>query len=335
MLRAHEMSPTVKSRLLLVAKLAILALTVWFVRRSIVDGWDKLRQQIDAGLWSPASLNWPLLVAAGAFYSLGQMPFGWFWRRVLRGLGYELPLAPVLRAYYVGQLGKYVPGKAMVIVLRGGLLARYGVKPAAAAVSVFYETLTMMAVGSALSVGLLLWKFPEQTDWLLAAIVVTIVTGGPTIPGVREFLIRRLRRSSLDSESKAGVKRPGFASLARCWLAVAVGWCLMGLSIATVLQAAGFSTSVSWLDQWAVGTAAAALSVVLGFLSFIPVGLGVREVVLLTILKGTYGEAAALVAAVLVRLVWLLSEVAVSVILYLWGPKPVAITPPLATSPDP
>lgn len=322
------MSPTVKRRLLLVAKLAILALTVWFVRRSLMDGWAKLNNQIEQGLWSPKNLNWGWLAVAAALYPLAQTPFGWFWRRVLRGLGYELPLPKVLRAYYVGLLGRYIPGKAMVVVIRGGLLARYGVRPATAAVSVFYETLTMMAVGSAVGVVMLLWKFPEQKTWLATAVVTMLVTGAPTIPAVREFLIKRLRRGRLDSESSHNVKRPGFASLVFCWCVVAVGWCLMGTSIALTLRAAGFAAAGSWFDQWAVGTAAASLSVVLGFLSFIPVGLGVREAVLFTVLKGTYGEPAALVAAVLVRLVWLLSEVAVSVILYFWGPKPVPIAPP-------
>lgn len=317
------MSPLAKRRLLLVAKLAIMALAVWFVGRALMKSWADLEGRFD---W--AKLNWALLLFAAALYPIGQLPFGWFWRRVLRGLGYELPLSKVLRAYYVGLLGRYIPGKAMVIVIRGGLLARYGVRPATAAVSVFYETLTMMAVGSAVGVVMLLWKFPERQTWLATAIVTMLVTGVPTIPAVREFLIKKLRRGKLDSESSHDVKRPGFASLLMCWGVVAVGWFLMGTSIAVTMQAAGFAASASWWDQWAVGTAAAALSVVLGFLSFIPVGLGVREAVLITVLSGMYGETAAPVGAVLVRLVWLLSEVVVSVILYFWGPKPLPIAAP-------
>jgi uncharacterized membrane protein YbhN (UPF0104 family) len=312
------MSSVVKRRLVLIAKLAILALTVWFVHRSLFDAWRKLQLQIDAGDWSLAQLNWPLLVAAGAMYSLGQLPCALFWRRILLGLGQTAPLGAVLRAYYVGHLGKYVPGKALVIVLRSGLLARYGVKPGAATISVFYETFTMMAVGSAVAVVMLLWKFREQTTWLAVAGVMACATAAPTIPPLFEFILYRLRKRGVESAESCSVRRLGFGTLAGGWLIVALGWALMGLSIATTLEAAGFAAEVSRLDQWAVGTAAAALSIVLGFLSFIPVGLGVREAVLLTVLKGTYGEAGALVAAVLVRLVWLVSEVVVSAILYLW-----------------
>ena len=41
-----------------------------------------------------------------------------------------------------------MPGKALVIVMRVGLTAPYGVRPATAALSTFYETLAMMAAGA-------------------------------------------------------------------------------------------------------------------------------------------------------------------------------------------
>ena len=51
--------------------------------------------------------------------------------RTLRVLGQSVSLPLALRAYYIGQLGKYVPGKALVVILRAGLVrgpgSRYGV----------------------------------------------------------------------------------------------------------------------------------------------------------------------------------------------------------------
>ncbi len=58
-------------------------------------------------------------------------------------------------------------------------------------------------------------------------------------------------------------------------------------------------------------------AVVAGFLSFIPAGAVVREAVLLELLAPQLGEANALVAAVLLRVVWLVSELVVSGILYM------------------
>jgi uncharacterized membrane protein YbhN (UPF0104 family) len=321
-------TPQLKRRLKLVAKLAILAVLVYFVRHSALDGWTKLQDQIAAGRWSPGDLRWSWLVVAAVAYSLGQLPCALFWKRILGGLDQHPPLGAVVRAFYVGHLGKYVPGKAMVVVMRTGMLAERGVKAGAAAVSVFYETLTMMAVGSAVATLILVWKFREHHVWLAAAIGMTCVTAGPTIPPVFEFLLGRLRRGGVESAASSEVRRLGFAALAYGWMLNVAAWLLMGASVWAVLRAIGAESNESLLDQWAVGVAAAALSVVVGFLALIPAGLFVREAVILTFLAPTYGEAAALVAAVMVRLVWLVAELAVSAILYIW--KPPQTRPPQA-----
>lgn len=318
------MSPVVKRRVVFVGKLAILALTAWFIRHSLVEGWTKLEAHIADGKWSLARLRWPWLAAAVATYSLGQLPCGLFWHRILLGLDQHPPLSAVLRAFYIGHLGKYVPGKAMVVVMRTGLLADYGVKAGAAAVSIFYETLTMMAVGAAMAAAIVVWKFRDETMWLLASLAMTCVTAGPTVPPVFEFVLRILRRGGVDSAISSQVRRLGVGALAGGWAIIAVGWLLMGASVWAVLRAVGAEGGSDYVDHLAVGTAAAALSVVVGFLSFIPGGFFVREAVLLTFLAPTYGEDLSLVAAVLVRLVWLVSEVAVSVILYGWRPRSAA-----------
>jgi uncharacterized membrane protein YbhN (UPF0104 family) len=62
--------------------------------------------------------------------------------------------------------------------------------------------------------------------------------------------------------------------------------------------------------------AAVALAMVAGFVSFIPGGLGVREVVVVPLLAPLYGNVVALVSAILLRLVWLLAELAMSGIVY-------------------
>jgi uncharacterized membrane protein YbhN (UPF0104 family) len=321
------MSPSLKRRLTLAAKLAILALVAWFVHGTLRDSWNKLQEQIGAGRWSFARLNWPWLVAAGALYSLGQLPFGLFWQRILAGLDQHPPLGAVLRAFYIGHLGKYVPGKAMVVVMRTGLLGAAGVQAGAAAVSVFYETLTMMAVGSTVAAALVAWKFSQHTLWLWAALGMTCVTAAPTIPPIFEFLLTHLRKRGVESAASSQVRRLGFAALAAGWAIVAIGWILMGLSVWAVMRAVGsVPQNVALVDQWAVSIVAAALSVVVGFLSFIPGGFFVREVMLLTFLEATFGEAESLVGAILVRLVWLVSEVLVSGILYLRRPRVVEIT---------
>ena len=312
-----------KRRLKLVAKLLVLAIVLLFVEKSIRDGWNKLQEKIDLDLWSFDRLSWAWLAAAAGLYVLGQLPNGLFWRRILVALGAPVPLGTTLRAFYIGHLGKYVPGKAMVVVMRTGLLVPHGAKPATAAVAVFYETLTMMAVGSLVSAVIIAARFRDHLDWLAATAAMVVVTGLPVVPPVFTRIVRILRVGRAEEAAASGeIGRLGGTALVGGWLLVTIGWVLSGASIAATLRAAGFAGDTHLFDQLTVCTAAAALSVVVGFLSFIPGGFFVREAVLVTFLGPTYGEDAALVAAVLVRLVWLVAELSVSVILYMSGTRP-------------
>ena len=63
------------------------------------------------------------------------------------------------------------------------------------------------------------------------------------------------------------------------------------------------------------------MSSVAGFLSFIPGGAGVREIVQTELMVPYYGQGPALVASIIFRLVMLVAEVALSSILYLMGPR--------------
>lgn len=306
-----------------IARPVMFLIVVWFVQGAAREGWRKLELRIDAGEWSLGQLQWGWLIAAAAIYSLGQLPFGLFWSKILAGLGQRLPLGPVLRAFYIGHLGKYVPGKAMVVVMRTSMLVRQGATAGPAAVSVFYETLSMMAAGAAISTLLILAKFSHQRNWLLGAVAMLGVTGLPILPPVFEQVIRRLRIGKSDeSGASHALTGIGFRTFVEGWGLLFVGWAMLGASIVATVLAGGFSSSVGVVDEWTVATAAAALAVVIGFLSFIPGGFGVRDGILFTVLTWTYDEAAAVVTAILVRLIWLVAELLVSIILYKWVGSP-------------
>ena len=46
-----------------------------------------------------------------------------FWYRLLRQLGQRPTALAAVRAYYIGHLGKYLPGKACALLLRATLSA--------------------------------------------------------------------------------------------------------------------------------------------------------------------------------------------------------------------
>ena len=119
------------------AKLLVLVLVLAGASGTAIRAWHELTAQgVDLD-----GVRWEWLLAAAGFHLVGLLPSAWFWRRVLRSLGAPLGWGQVLPAYYVGHLGKYVPGKALVLVLRASWLSGHSVPATVAVLSVFYETL--------------------------------------------------------------------------------------------------------------------------------------------------------------------------------------------------
>jgi uncharacterized membrane protein YbhN (UPF0104 family) len=92
---------------------------------------------------------------------------------------------------------------------------------------------------------------------------------------------------------------------------------MMGISLRATLRAVGTEKLHPLGGDLPLLVSAVALAVVAGFASLLPGGLGVRDALLVQLLAPACGEAVALVAAVLLRLVWLVSEVAACGILYI------------------
>ncbi len=70
--------------------------------------------------------------------------------RALTAVGSPASLRSVAAAQLVGHLGKYVPGKAMVVVIRAAMLNRGGpaVSTRAATIAITIETLTVISTGA-------------------------------------------------------------------------------------------------------------------------------------------------------------------------------------------
>ncbi len=265
------------------------------------------------------------LVVSGAVFVLGLMPMGWFWYRALAALRHPSPLLVALRAYFLSQLGKYVPGKAMVVILRVAAVRRWAPSMRIVIVSVFLETLTMMAVGAFLAFLLSALVLKLDAYISLIALGMAVAAGVPTLPPiVRWFARLGLGRTKQDGEPQAvdSAERESdlsgitFGLLAEGWIAASVCWVLLGISLWATLRAIGVER-IGLVADLPVLITAVAVAVVAGFLSMLPGGLVVRDAVLMQLLAPVCGEANALVAAVLMRLVWLVSEVVACGILYI------------------
>ena len=152
----------------------------------VAVGWGvshTLRQAVSELGRQPWQVDARWLVASGAIYILALLPMAWFWRRALAALG-QRPTWPVtLWAYFLGHLGKYVPGKVMVVVLRVGTLGNAVNSLRLAVVSTVLETLTMMATGACIAAVLAAWVL--HLDARLTAMAVPIATSSSARSTVR------------------------------------------------------------------------------------------------------------------------------------------------------
>ncbi len=292
-------------------KLLIVAVIVWYIRRTIVDAWEQLGEH-------PWRFDVRWLALSCGLYLLAMLQCGIFWYRTLRALGQPVSLGQTLRTYYIGHLGKYVPGKAMVVILRVGLLRREGVDTALVAVSVFLETLTMMSTGAFLAAAIVAVWLHEQAHlwWLICgAVAMMMAAGVPTLPPVFRRLVWLAGVHKISPVAKEKLANLSYGVMFSGWAFTGLGWAILALSYWAALRSLG-AGSANPFEQFHLYMAGVTLSTVAGFVSFVPGGAVVREAVLTEVMAPCLGGPLSLVAAVLSRLAYVVSDVVISGILY-------------------
>jgi hypothetical protein len=327
--------PRWKKTAIVAVKSALGILVLVMVGREVARTLGGLESQ---GAWPSIDPKWMAL--AVGLYLAGLGLFGaWYWR-ILESSATPIGFLPAVRAYVISHLGKYVPGKAMVVVLRVGFASPYGARPATAAFAAFYETLVMMATGGLLAaVGFLL--SPQGTISLPAGPLGTLVVPLALVglgPGL-VFLglawptvfpaLTRVMTSPFPGMGPDALPRFSYRLLGEGVLWCLGGWICWGLSQVAVIRA--MSPEGLPFSAWTPAASSVALATVAGFLVPVsPGGLGVREGILWEALKGTLqlDHARAVLGSLCLRLAWITGEVFGALALWLVRPaRPVSAPP--------
>lgn len=246
-------------------------------------------------------------VGAGVLVVGGLVATGVVWRRLLAGYGYQVPAREASAVFFIGQLGKYIPGSVWSLGAQAQMARRYSV-PARTTIAVGLVFLWANVVTAA-SVGLAAAAFTERPNTLrwLAGIGALSVLAAMT-PPVLGGLGRRL----------AGV--PLVLVLRSCTaltLLLLAVWACYG--VGTWLLAAGAwgggAAAVSTSTALLVATGAFAVSYVVGVVLVIaPAGLGAREATLTLLLAPAIGLPAATATALLTRVVHTVADFAIAAV---------------------
>ena len=298
-------------------KIVVFLLVLFMIMQTIERSYFEFEQ---ASLSLGALSIGPILLSA-VLYCLGLSCFAYMWHRVLCILKQNPTHKDSLGSYFLSQLGKYVPGKALVVLIRSERVQSTRTALSPAIIGVFIETLAMMAVGAVLG-GLMIICFGDDTSdkklfWISG--LLAVVAGVPSTPPFFRAVIGFLSRKRLGDSWSEYVANVCLATMFPCWCIAIIGWLFLGGSMVACLHAIPtdvFITPYSKGD-YPIVTASVALAMVAGFVSLIPGGAGVREYIILTLLAGPYGVVAATVVAVLLRLIWLVSELALASVFYI------------------
>lgn len=234
-----------------------------FVVRALVANWDQVRVSLEEAdpLWIGAAG----LLAAAAMTAIA-LP----WRRALQLLGADLTTPEIVARYYLGEIGKYVPGGIWPVVGRGELARRAGVSRTAAYTSValslaalYLAAMFFVVAGAPAIVG---GGNPGRYLWVLVLLPVGVV-------GLHHAVLERVRglgEKALRREIDTAI--PRWRDSLGLVVRYLPAW--LGIGTATWAVARGLGQDVSWFDV----APAAVLSWIVGFVLVpVPGGVGVRE----------------------------------------------------------
>ena len=266
--------------------------------------WQFAEQLRQPELWArPLSLQPGWLAAAATLCLVGLAFSAFFWDLLLRALGQRPRPLATLRAYYVGQLGRYVPGKVVGLAMRARLLAGPGVHLSVAFLTVVYESLTTLASGVLLGLVVLALAAPLDAGLWWRAVALLALLGVVLLPGVFNRLAERTTRPfrAADAPALPQVHTP---TLLLGLGITATGWLVQGGALWALVQTLAPGAWAAPAADWSRAAAYVALSYAAGYLVFTaPGGLGVRDFVLQQFLAADFArtmgpEQAAAVAVV-------------------------------------
>lgn len=263
---------------------------------AVASRWSGVRSTL-------TTLAWPEVVLSLAAALVGTVTGMMAWRALLADEGH--PSSPLVagRIFFVGQLGKYLPGSVWSILVQMELAKKAGIPRGRA------FTTSLVWVGLSLATGLCVGALelpalasghPAEFWVLLASLPIAVVASAPPVlTRLVNFVLRLTGKGSLPKPlSWTGVLT------AAGWLVVT--WLLYGVHLwllAEGLGSTGAQGFIRCIGGFALAVAAGVLFVVA------PSGAGVREVIIVAALLPVMSAGEALGVAVVSRVLFVFTDV--------------------------
>lgn len=267
-------------------------LAVAFVVRALLRDRDTISDAL-----SVASLGW---IGVGlALAAAGMVAIAVPWHAVLAVLGGRMAMSQVVARYFVGELGKYIPGGVWPVLGRGELARKTGIPRPVAYGSVMLSLVALyLAAMLVVVVGLPTLIGGDGAEWTIALVLLPlgVLALHPKVLRAVVGVVGRVMRRPVD------VLIPGWGTAVLLVARYVPAWLAIGG--ATWAVARSLDPSAGVFD---VGTAAV-LSWIVGFVVVpVPGGVGVREAAFVAA-AGSLDPGVAAVVAVVIRVLFVVVD---------------------------
>jgi hypothetical protein len=209
-------------------RLAFLVVAVGFPGYAAASRWHEVSGHLhEIGLARGVLCAPPML--AGLFCGMRA------WRAILGGLGSDLPVRPAAQVYFVGQLGKYVPGAVWAVLAQMEFARDHDVPRRRSAAAFVIAVVVSLATGLIVAAATVPFVDAGRHPAVWWLLVPVPVLAAMLVPRVLWSCLRRLPVTRLNATLPPVL--PGRAmAVAAMW--ASLGWLSYGAHVA--ILAAGF-----------------------------------------------------------------------------------------------
>jgi glycosyltransferase 2 family protein len=265
-----------RKTVILVVKIVFMAVVLGWIGRAFFKAWQQVQAEHIAIDWRWAPVT--IICFCGSILMAALV-----WLRLGRRMGDRSPTLPLLGAYAFSQMGKYVPGKVFLLLMRIQRSTRVGMRPQTCTLSTIVENALYMVSGGLVGMTAIVHIVAglegdaaafRPMIWP-ATIALVLALLAACYPPVFYTLVNRILRGMKKPEVPKA-EQMGLGTFSLAIIGFLPCWLLGGLALWATTQCVH---AVPIADAWWF-SGAFALSVIIGMASFLPGGAGIREAVI-------------------------------------------------------
>jgi uncharacterized membrane protein YbhN (UPF0104 family) len=299
-------------------KLILFIVVIYFAGKQLINNWSAVSEYT----WN---ISYSYLILSFVFHMITLVLFSKSWCMVLNALGFDINIRQGLKVSYLANLGRYIPGKfwqlfGMIYLLKQINVGKktafaswalswvYGVPPAfllGGISAFFYGDLLSGIFGGILNNKIYIVLF------IIAILLLSVLF--LFIPSYSIKLLNIILK--LLKREKANFKFKKIMAL-KVYMTYFLSWVIYGLAFHFLIKGLDINSQIPFM----VGLGSFVLAYILGLLAlFSPGGLGIRELILNSMLTPYFGPVAAgiVVAARVWSLVAEITAAGMALMLYL------------------